>query len=164
MAIRLNIRATNVDAQIARTTRFGFFAETEYKIAMRQILAPVKADVKAGAPVFTGALQKEIWSKVSGTGANVTGRVANGDNTWYGNVIEFGRHKTRKQPPVGVIAEKYGVPFSEAFVIARAIAAKDARARIPVGYFAKARAKAYQLAMNGIYQANERIVAKMAAK
>ena len=164
MAIKINISAKNVDPQIQKLTRFQAFAEAHYKAAMRNVLKPIKAQVKEAAPVMSGKMRKEIWSKVSGVGANIVGRVANGDETWYGNVIEYGRHKSRKMPPVDVIASKFGVPLSEAFLIARAIAANDANARQPVGMFAKARESAFRLAENEISNANVKIVDEMSVK
>jgi len=164
MAIQIHVNARNVDPQIQKLFRFEAFAEEHYKAAMKAVLAPVKAKVKSNAPVFSGAMRKEIWSKVSGLNANVVGRVSLGDNTWYGNVVEFGRHKTRKMPPPKIIAAKYGVPLNEAWLISRAIAAKDANARKPVGFFAGARETAFRLADVAIASANEKIVNEMAVK
>lgn len=164
MSIKINMSAKNLDPQIQKTTLFQTYAEEEYKKAMRTVLAPIKARVKENAPVMGGSLKKEIWSRVSGVGSNIVGRIANGDSTWYGNVVEYGRHKTKKQPPAEVIAEKYNVPLNEAFAIARSIAKKDANARVPVGFFAAARESAFQAANTAIAGANEIIVNKMVVK
>ena len=161
MAYTVTVKTRNVDVQIKNLRRFEAFAEAHYKTALRSVITPTKAAVKANAPVFSGDLRKEITSKVSGVGANVSGAVMNGFNTWYGNVVEYGRHTTKKMPPVSVIAEKYSVPMNEAFLIARAIAAPEAKARKPANFFGKVRENAFRLAEVALSAANEKIVEEM---
>ena len=161
MAVKISLVTNDIEIQNAKLSRFSAYAEDYYKKAMRSVINPTKAAVKAAAPKSSGAMAKAIGSTVSGFGSFVRGAVENGEDTWYGNVIEYGRHKTKKMPPVSIIAEKYGVPMNEAFLIARAIAASDAKARQPVLFFGKQREKAFELGLVLIAQANEKIVQDM---
>ncbi len=156
---RLEITAQNdIDLQNVKLAKFEALADTHYKNAMRNVLRPVAASVKSGSPVMSGAMRASIGSTVTGEGSNIVGRVKPGAKNWYANVVEYGRYKTNKQPPVEVIAEKFGVPTGEAFLIARAIARNDSNARKPLGLFEKGQKMADQLANVAFAAANEQIV------
>ncbi len=161
MAYKISVNSTDLELQQAKLLRFRAFAEDRYKTAMRSVLTPTASMVKSAAPVFTGAGKKAIRSSVTGTGSNITGAVMNGDNTWYMNVDEYGRYKTKKMPPVAIIASRFNVPLSQAFAIARAIVASDANARKPMLFFSNAREKAFSLAIVAFAAANELIVQDM---
>jgi len=117
-----------LDKQITLLDHYDQLWATEYGTAMQASVTLIAAQAKIGAPYFRGRLTSSMLSRVTHDARGVVGEVYSSiTDSVYPLVMEYGRRKGAKPPPVAAITPWVIAKFGDAslaYVIARSIGKK----------------------------------------
>ncbi len=164
MTIGYEIEVHGLDEQIALLEQEPFISQRELSTAMTQSTTLIEANVLPLAPVDRGRLRSGIGSVVTDMGMlNIVGKVGVSlKDEIYPSVMEFGREKGGKMPPIEaiqpwvhrVIRPPEDEERSIAFLVARSIAKNGIK---PREYMKKGWKKSEELVKKYFGQAMARI-------
>lgn len=159
MSIKIDLTASKVDQQMEVLKHFPDLAEKHYRVVIKKDIALLKSKILSNIPVQTSRAQKTFGSKVTGKGFRIKGQVGWYDRSdpWYINVVEHGAKKhsiVLKPKEKSVLAWRGG--FSKGHKIDHPGFSKR-------GFMAAGYSAVQPIINNDLAQANERIIADLAA-
>ena len=157
--IKVDITAPGVDRMLEVLKHFPELAEKHYRPVLTRDVAGLKAQIEPQIPKRSGRAVKTFGSKITGKGFNIKGRVGWYDkgDPYYINIVEVGAQKHEivvKPIRKTVLAWKGG--FSKGHTIPHP--GFSGRGFMAAGYSA-----IQPVIENDLAQANERILADLAA-
>ena len=126
MTVKLQVEVRGLDRLQRGFQRAPETVADETRAAMTASLLLLEADQRRMVAQDTRRLMTSINHKISGRGANLTGRV--GPSARYGYFVEYGR-RAGKPPPVGAVAGWARRHGANPFLVARAIGRHGTRAQ-----------------------------------
>lgn len=157
--IKVDITAPDVDRMMEVLKHFPELAEKHYRPALTLDVAGLKAQIEPQIPVRSGRAAKTFGSKVTGKGFNIKGRVGWYDKSdpWYIRLVESGvkGHAIEVAP-----VKKQVLAWPGGFSKGHTIKHPGLSAR---GFMAAGFSAMQPVIENDLAQANERILADLAA-
>ena len=126
MTVKLQVEVRGLDRLERGLARAPSTVEDQTRAAMTASLLLLEADQKRLVAQDTRRLMTSINHKITGRGANLTGRV--GPSARYGYFVEYGR-RPGKPPPVGAVAGWARRHGANPFLVARAIGRHGTKAQ-----------------------------------
>jgi hypothetical protein len=157
--IKIDLTASKVDEQMEVLKHFPDLAEKHYRPAVVRDVSALRALIQPTIPVLSGISAKTFGSKVTGKGFRIKGQVGwyDSGDPWYINVVEHGAkgHSINLTPQKKTVLAWPG-GFSKGHTV-------DHPGFSARGFMAAGYSTMQPIIDNDLAQANERIIADLAA-